>query len=356
MATINTLHHLASIPPIHIYLQRLNTNTATKLRALPRHAEISCCLPKAWDSHDPTLPHPPKPKRCQTAVPSPIGQLAALSHPEAEFQTPYLNPPWVLENPFPGRLQFAYPPAGSSKDCQAKIAENTNCLINALAHKGTLIGFSDSSKEVCSGVQKVGVGYSIVWKKEEVAKFSGSIGPCANIFDAKMLALALIVCRCTWFAKSHNIHRIHIFLDNLAAIRIINKCNPHTAQYASILFQKEAHTFLQGNARRSIVVQWILGHSKIKGNKRTDRLANAGLNSCPTPFFNWTATWAKCCATQCTAKSWGHLWAEHPHSKTVQKHIPHPPALKLHPIFQNPSIPQLVSSQLIHVMTCPRCL
>ncbi|KAF8749671.1 Reverse transcriptase (RNA-dependent DNA polymerase) [Rhizoctonia solani] len=351
----DALHHLASIPPIHIYLQRLNTNAATKLRALPRHAEISRRLPKAWDSHDPTLPHPPEPKRRQTAVPSPIVRLAALSHPESEFQTPYLNPPWVPENPFPGRLQFAFPPAGSPKDRRAKIAENANRLIDALAHEGTLIGFSDGSKEVRSGVRKVGVGYSIVWKKEEVAKFSGGIGPRADIFDAEMLALALIVRRCTRFAKSHNILRIHIFSDNLAAVRIINKCSPHAAQYASILFRKEAHTFLQGNARRSIVVQWIPGHSKIEGNERADKLANAGLDSRPTPFFNRTATWAKCRATQRAAKSWGRLWAEHPHSKTVQKHIPRPPALKLHPIFQNPSIPRSVSSRLIHVMTGHGC-
>ncbi|KAF8753679.1 Reverse transcriptase (RNA-dependent DNA polymerase) [Rhizoctonia solani] len=246
------------------------------------------------------------------------------------------------------------PPAGSSKDCQAKIAENANRLINALAHEGTLIGFSDGSKEVRLGVRKVGVGYSIVWKKEEVAKFSGGIGPCADIFDAEMLALALIVRRCTQFAKSHNILRIHIFSDNLAAVRISTNAAPmppNTHQY----FQKEAHTFLQGNARRSIVVQWIPGHSKIEGNKRVDKLANAGLDSRPTPFFNRTATWAKCRATQRAAKSWGRLWAEHPHSKTVQKHIPRPPALKLHPIFQNPSIPRSVSSRLIHVMTGHGC-
>ncbi|KAF8759946.1 Reverse transcriptase (RNA-dependent DNA polymerase) [Rhizoctonia solani] len=272
------------------------------------------------------------PKRRQTAVPSPIVRLAALSHPESEFQTPYLNPPWVPENPFPGRLQFAFPPAGSPKDRRAKIAENANRLIDALAHEGTLIGFSDGSKEVRSGVRKVGVGYSIVWKKEEVAKFSGGIGPRADIFDAEMLALALIVRRCTRFAKSHNILRIHIFSDNLAA----------------------AHTFLQGNARRSIVVQWIPGHSKIEGNERADKLANAGLDSRPTPFFNRTATWAKCAPLN-AQPSHGDAYGQKPPLKNGPKTHPTSPALKLHPIFQNPSIPRSVSSRLIHVMTGHGC-
>ncbi|QRW26546.1 RNA-directed DNA polymerase from transposon BS [Rhizoctonia solani] len=280
-----------------------------------RHAEISRRLPKAWDSHDPTLPHPPEPKRRQTAVPSPIARLAALSHPEAEFQTPYLNPPWVPENPFPGRLQFAYPPTGSSKDRRAKIAENANRLIDALAHEGTLIGISDGSKEVRSGIRKVGVGYSIVWKKEEVAKFSGGIGPRADILTPK--------------------------------------CSP-LRSYRRTHYQQIGPHFLQGNARRSIVVQWIPGHSKIEGNERADRLANAGLDSRPTPFFNRTATWAKCRATQRAAKSWGRLWAEHPTPKRSKTH-PTPPSTQTAPNIPKPSIPRSVSSRLIHVMTGHGC-
>ncbi|KAF8750084.1 Reverse transcriptase (RNA-dependent DNA polymerase) [Rhizoctonia solani] len=123
------------------------------------------------------------------------------------------------------------------------------------------------------------------------------------------------------------------------------------AQYASILFRKEVHAFLRDNPRRTFVVQWIPGHSKINGNKRANRLANEGLNLRPTAFFNRTSTWAKCRATQRASKTWAKIWADSPHSKTVRKHIPRPLSLKLHPIFNNPGLPCSVSSCLVHVMT-----
>ncbi|CCO32932.1 hypothetical protein BN14_06996 [Rhizoctonia solani AG-1 IB] len=185
------IHHLASIPPILPYLRKLNVNAAAKLRALPKLAKIGRRLPRAWDTHDHSLPQPPDTKRHPRVEPSPITCLASLSHPLAEFRTPYLKPPWSLENPFADRLTLSLPPGGTLKEQRVKIAENANRLIDALAHKGTLVGFSDSLKNVLSGVCKVGVGYSIVWRNTEVAKFSGGIGPGADIFDAEMIGLAL---------------------------------------------------------------------------------------------------------------------------------------------------------------------
>ncbi|KAF8679810.1 Encoded by [Rhizoctonia solani] len=99
------------------------------------------------------------------------------------------------------------------------------------------------------------------------------------------------------------------------------------------------------------IVQWIPGHSKIEGNEHADRLANAGLDARPTPFFNRTATWARYRATQRAAKAWGRLWSESPHSATVREHIFRTPVLRLHPIFQNTGVPHSISSHLVHVMT-----
>ncbi|QRW26653.1 RNA-directed DNA polymerase from transposon BS [Rhizoctonia solani] len=242
---------------------------------------------------------------------------------------PYLNPPWRPNNPFPNRLICAFPPGGSSKTRQEKIAKNANRLIDAIARKGILIGFSDGAKEVRSGVRKVGVGYSVQWKKSEVAKFSGSIGPHANIFGAKMLALALIAQRC---ACGHTHYQ--------------QNQTPARSTHLNPVLQGSP-CISQDDPRRTLMVQWIPGHSKIERNKRADRLANAGLDRRPTAFFNRITTWAKCQATQRASRTWVKIWEDSPHSKTVRKHIPRPPSLKLHPIFNNPGLPRSVSSRLV---------
>ncbi|CCO36540.1 putative RNA-directed DNA polymerase from transposon BS [Rhizoctonia solani AG-1 IB] len=335
----DALHHLASIPPIIPYLRKLNENAASKLRAIPKLAEVARRLPRSWDTHDHSIPQPPELKKHLRVIPSPITRLASLSHPLSEFRASYLNPPWVPENPFADRLTLSLPPGGTSKEQRVKIAENANRLIDALAHEGTLVGFSDGSKNVLSGVRKVGVGYSIVWRSSEVARFSGGIGPRADVFDAEMLGLALAARRSVRFAKSHNIRKIHLFSDNQAAVRMINRLGGHPAQFASTIFRKFVHEFLQGHQDRSVVVQWIPGHSKIPGNERTDALANAGLTSTPIPIFNRTATWAKGRATQGVTREWRSSWSKAEHSETVQKHIPRPPSLKLHPIFNSNTYP-----------------
>ncbi|CEL53167.1 hypothetical protein RSOLAG1IB_11299 [Rhizoctonia solani AG-1 IB] len=347
----DALHHLASIPPIIQYLRKLNVNAASKLQAIPKLAEVTQRLPQSWDTHNHSIPQLPEPKKHPRVTPSPITRLVSLSHPLSKFRTPYLNPPWVPDNPFADRLTLALPPGGTSKEQRVKIAENANRLINALTHKGTLVGFLDGSKGVHSGVCKVGVGYSIVWRSLEVARFSGGIGPRAGVFDAEMIGLALAARRSARFAKTHNIWKIHLFLDNQAAVCMINRLDSHSAQFASIMFRKSIHKFLQGHQDRSVVIQWIPGHSKIPGNERADALTNAGLAATPVPIFNRTTTWAKGRATQAVAREWRASWSKNNHSETVRKHIPRPPSLKLHHIFNSNILPRSVSYRLVHIMT-----
>src|ERR1044071_9394198 len=84
---VRSLEDLASIPPMHVHLHKLNANAAAKLKTIPKNAELARRLPRTWDTHDPTLPY--MPRRKGQHHPSPIAKLAELSHPKAEHCTPH---------------------------------------------------------------------------------------------------------------------------------------------------------------------------------------------------------------------------------------------------------------------------
>jgi hypothetical protein len=80
---VHAMEHVASIPPIHVHLGKLNQNAGTRLQRLPIRSEVARCLPTEWDTHDPSVPHPQQAKHS-----TPITHLASLSHPAAEHSDP----------------------------------------------------------------------------------------------------------------------------------------------------------------------------------------------------------------------------------------------------------------------------
>ncbi|EUC56479.1 reverse transcriptase from mobile element jockey protein, partial [Rhizoctonia solani AG-3 Rhs1AP] len=347
---VRSMEHLASIPPMHVYLRKLSMNAAAKLRALPKQAELARRLPASWGTHDKTAIHT---RRSKLAIhqQSPITRLANLSHPQAEPRIPYLNTPWIPDNPYPERLVLIPYAQGKAKGTRVDTTKNANRLIDALVHEGTLVGFADGSKVVTEGECRVGLGFSITLKGKEIGSHSRGIGPRADNYDAEMLAIALLAQNCVAIAEERRIRSIHIFSDNQSAVMTINSPKAHPAQYASLFFREHVHAFLANDSSRTFTVQWIPGHSGIPGNNRADSLANLGAQAVPTPLFDRTATWIKSNASDTAREAWIQVWNQSKCSEHTRRFMPNPPSLKINAVFAKDPPSCQVSSRLVQLIT-----
>ncbi|EUC60717.1 reverse transcriptase from mobile element jockey protein, putative, partial [Rhizoctonia solani AG-3 Rhs1AP] len=348
--SIRSMEHLASIPPMHVHLHKLNANAAIKLRALPRQFELARRLPKTWEAHDKAAIHTRRTKLAQAYI-SPIKKLAELSHPNAERRTPYLTDPWTPENPYPERLTLLPFSHGKSKTTRVDTAKNARRLIASLEDEGTLIGFADGSKKEVEGIRRVGIGYSITWKGEELESYCRGIGPRADNYDAEMFAAALLAQQAVHLARERKIDKVHLFSDNQSVVQTILSLKAHPAQLASIIFREEVLSYLNESPDRSLTLQWIPGHSDISGNDRADQMADFGTQLVPTPIFECTATWQKCHATDEARATWLSIWNNAKRSEHSQRFIPNLPSLKLNKVFTEEPPPRRITSRLVQLIT-----
>ncbi|KAG8713231.1 hypothetical protein FRC08_013528 [Ceratobasidium sp. 394] len=287
---------------MHIALLRLSENYATRLRKMPTRSEVARRLPVTWDTHDSSVPHPIQP---QADKPSVIDRLAELSHPDAEFVAPYLAAPWDHPHPFGSRIAVSCPPANCTRDERKGYVRAVSERIHSDYQSGSVLAcYTDGSKRIVNGCRKVGVGFCILRKKEEVQAAKRSIGPRADIYDAEMSALALAAHAACTLATQSSTHEIHFYTDNQAALKEVCNLRPHPGQYASILFRKAVDQYLNADNSNSIQIHWVPGHAGIPGNERADQLASEATSLKPTPFFNRTITWARARAKERAVNVW----------------------------------------------------
>lgn len=167
------MEHVASIPPIHITLQRLSHNASTRLCRLPGNSEVAQHLSRNWDTHNLSVPHLPTSSKSKLKG-SPIQHLASLSDPHAEFTLPYLSAPWDGPHPWDAQLRTRLLPLNSSRDNHKAYLEETQARIAALANNRSIVCYSDGSKRKVNGHKLVGAGFTIERAGREVD--SGHIG------------------------------------------------------------------------------------------------------------------------------------------------------------------------------------
>ncbi|KAJ1299407.1 hypothetical protein OPQ81_011087 [Rhizoctonia solani] len=282
-APVSALEHLASIPPIHIALARISRNASARISTLPPGSEVCQRLPRGWDTHNPNLPHYPRPK--PSARTSPIVHLADLSHPNCETVTPYLTAPWEHPHPWGPRLKVYIPPRTSSRSARKELAKKLRRQIAALATDGSIVGFTDSSKRVSNGCRKVGLGFTIHHQGVEIDYNCANLGPRFEVFDAEMLALALALKKATSHARRLEAHSIVLFADNQAAVSSITLLTKHPGQYASIAFREAADKFLEESPPQPH--QSLLGPGSRRGRRQRTRRSSSqrrGAITPPRPF------------------------------------------------------------------------
>lgn len=346
---VPAMEHVASIPPIHITLQRLSYNASTRLRCLPGKSEVAQHLPRGWDTHNPSAPLSAPLCKSQSKR-SPIQHLASLSDSCAEFTLPYLIAPWEGPHPWNSRLKIRHPRSNASRDERKFYLEETRARIAALATNGSIVCYSDGSKRKINGHNQVGAGFAIEQAGREIDSGRIGLGRKAEVFDTEMLALAMGARKSCAAAVRSQCNSITFFSDNIAAVQRICDLSSHAGQFASIIFRKAIDDFLRADPSRRVDIPWIPGHSGIIGNDRADALVNQAVCRLSINLFSRSITWSKARATRRAARSWRIHWGNAHKSHYAVEHLRSPPSLKLSPFHKDPRVSRAVHCRLIQVI------
>ncbi|KAB5587839.1 RNA-directed DNA polymerase from transposon BS [Ceratobasidium theobromae] len=207
------LEHVIALPPIQFRLWKLCVNYASKLRHVPANSQVNACLPPAFDSHHPDVAHP--------SPLSPINAIAAYTHPQAEFRTPYLMLPWEGIRHLPNRVSLITREGRSDKAKEAYIRAIKDRIAIQDSDPKSVVLFTDSSSIVKNGVRHNGWGWVSFKLGCELANGGGSLGPRSTIYDAEAWALLIGLRNILPFVSCSGATRIAIFSDNAGLIQAL---------------------------------------------------------------------------------------------------------------------------------------
>ncbi|KAF8679006.1 hypothetical protein AX14_004598 [Amanita brunnescens Koide BX004] len=103
--------------------------------------------------------------------------------------------------------------------------------------------------------------------------------PAASSFDAELRAIESAL---EYVTLQTSYTRVYLIIDNKAAATSLFNFDVKSSQMAIIRINLLLESWLEGDARRSLLIRFAPSHEGINGNERADRLTKAGLELCPT--------------------------------------------------------------------------
>jgi len=123
------------------------------------------------------------------------------------------------------------------------------------------------------------------------------------VYDAELAGLVTGLSESISFAYKHpKVYHIQLYANNISAIFIAANSKPQQGQLIAYIFYQKALRWLDSSPHHHLSISWSPSHTKIKENKKADKLAKeaAKLQS----QFNITTTSASHQAREYMLTKW----------------------------------------------------
>ena len=129
--------------------------------------------------------------------------------------------------------------------------------------------FPDGSEQYIDGKRHVGYGYAIYQNGKQIATGYGVINSLSHVFDAEAIGAWKGLQRTIWLPPDVRQRRLWMCIDSTSVIRCIHGNALSSSQWAF-------HNCQDVMQSHDVQVHWAPGHTGIKGNEATDKLADLG--------------------------------------------------------------------------------
>ena len=199
-------------------------------------------------------------------------RIAAHTAHTHERIFPFLLPPWRKTcADYPNRVTIEDKPAKEDKT----VTEHLRYVSSLKTSPSHIIVYTDGSqRSIGRRFRRTGTVAVGFHQGNEIFKQKIGLGGKAEVYDAELTGLVVGIRTAITKADSlPRTHHIHIFADNISAIKTVSDPKPHQGQLLAYTFYQHMLQWLQKNPVNTLRVVWCLGHLDILDNEQADQLA-----------------------------------------------------------------------------------
>jgi len=279
-AFCTTLTHVleleVSIPPLSLYLDSLTRHTTIHFNKLSTNNPILQWLSDNWyDGQSLSNSSPLPTKHNYRSKPTQLQKIATFTSLAHEHIFPFLLSPWQKTQLDYGKCFTIYQ---STTDKDKVVACHNSFVNQAQYYPKTLLtylnGFQISFLNQFCQVGSAVVGYH---QGREVFYWKLGLGGSAEVYNAELAELVTGLSESISFAYKHpEVYHIQLYADNILAISIASNFKPQQGQLIAYIFYQEALKWLDSLPHHHLSISWSPGHTKIRENKKADKLVKEG--------------------------------------------------------------------------------